>query len=668
MRFQKQFMILLFALMVCAFAFAGCGDDDDDDNDSGDSDDDANDDVNDDADDDDADDDTAPVDSCPDGPDFDFNVESTPMVVPYPNNAYTVEDETTLTGMRVQIGGNVAEPFGQLARIGLAAFLVDAMNTMNGFSTAADLYIPLSVEPDAETIPDEIDPAATDGVVLMVADENSTHNGEFAPFTLEWKNNAFFIRPYLPLRENTRYVLAATTALRPADEACYRPSVSMLRVISDYREQKASSDSDIYFAGFEALEAAGIALEEILSISVFNTLWATKDLDDVRKELDRLAEENDPEIIGWEFEADSNDDLEGYMTARLVTPVFKGDNGTWDRDGEGNLEVQAWHNIEFLLSLPAADASGDGQPFPIILYGHGVGDSKESLKTLASRFAQDGYAFLGIDFPCHGPRAPIPYDPTTSVLCYFDFFNPLTFRDNLRETISNLMWLARAAKKMDGLDLIPDGGDETPDFDTDHLNFLGISVGAINGGTLTALEENVEAYILSSAGAKLSGIAIEGNYLSELVTIAELIDPLIPGLNVEDLVWMIGGMYQHVLDAGDPFNYLPHTIQDPLVDGYIPDVLQQCPAEDFMLGGIAGDYAARAAGWPQLEPYVRDVGWVRHETCPYEGSGLFQFDTDDHFAIWRSSVMGSAFRAQAINFLQTKKENGVGQIINPLED
>ncbi len=518
-----------------------------------------------------------------------------------------------------------------------------------------------------KTIPDEIDPGATDGIVLMVADENSPHDGEFTPFTVEWKNNAFFIRPFVPLRENTKYVLAATTALKPADGQCYRPSVGLLGILSAYRQQAKSTDSK-FFSAIDGLGRVGIGVDEILSISEFNTLWATKDLDDVRKELDRLADESEPELFGWEFEPSADPDLEGYLTGRLVTPVFKGESGYWERNEEGNIEAYAWHNVEFLLSMPAADASPDGQPFPIILYGHGVGDSKESLRSLASLFAENGFAFMGIDFPCHGPRAPVPYDPTTSVLCYFDFLDPLNFRDNLRETISNLMWLARAAKTLGDHDMIPEGGDDSPDYDMDNLNFLAISVGAINGGTLTALEENIDAYVLSSAGAKLSGIAIEGNYLSELVTIAELIDPLIPSLNAADLVWMIGGMFQHVLDAGDPFNYLPHTIQEPLVDGYLPDVLQQCPAEDFMLGGIAGDYANRAAGWPQLEPFVRDVGWVEHQPCPHEGSGFFQFDTDDHFAIWNNTVMGAAFRAQAINFLQTKKETGVGVIINPFED
>ncbi len=668
MRLPNKYMALLFASLLMALFSTACGNDDDDD-DADAPDDDVSDDDNDDvAEDDDADDDTTPVDPCPDGPEFDFNTESFPMVVPYPNNLYSVEDPTTITGRRVQIDGSIAEPFGQLTRIGLAGFLVNAINTMNGFSPAADLYLPLSVEPDPETIPDEMDPGAADGLVLMAADESSPHDGEFAPFTVEWKNNAFFIRPYLPLHENTRYVLAATTALSPVEGQCYRSSIDMMRLIADYNAQAKNDANEPIYSAIDALGQAGISADEILSISEFNTLWATKDLDDVRKKLDQLAQESDPEIFGWAFEPSADPNLEGYLTGRLVTPVFKSDGEYWQRNEAGEFEPQAWHNIEFLLSMPAADASADGQPFPIILYGHGVGDSKESLRSLAPLFAENGFAFMGIDFPCHGSRAPIPYDPTTSVLCYFDFLDPLNFRDNLRETISNLMWLARAAKTLGDHDMIPEGGDGSPDYDMDSLNFLAISVGAINGGTLTALEENIDAFVLSSAGAKLSGIAIEGNYLSELVTIAELIDPLIPSLNAADLVWMIGGMFQHVLDAGDPFNYLPHTIKDPLVAGHIPDVLQQCPAEDYMLGGIAGAYANRAAGWPQLEPYVWDVGWVEHMPCPHEGSGFYQFDTIEHLSLWDNTLMGDAFRAQAIHFLKTHKETGVGVIINPFED
>ena len=545
--------------------------------------------------------------SCSDGALLTFDLGSVPMVVPYPNDLYRVPDPSSTTGFRVQIDGDTALPMGRLSGMGLFGFVTNDVNALNGFSTAADLYLPMGTEPNPNSLPDADDPGIDDSIFVM------SH--------------------------------AKPAADTKSIAARYAPIL-------------------------QQLQGMGVAPDQVLSISDFSTLWITKDLDDVRATLDTMAAESPPQLTDWDFQTHAWPELEGFAYATLRTPIFKNAKGYWIRDAAGNYQVQSWEDVQVLFSLPSAQAHPDGQPYPLVLYGHGVGDRKESLSVapLVQKFSEAGLAFAGIDAVCHGKRAPIPDDPVTTMLCYFNFFDPLDFRDNLRETIANKMWFVRALKQLGDVDMIPEGGDGIADFDVNHIYYMSISMGSIHGGVLSAMEANIDAYAMSSAGAKYTGIALEGPYMGQFVDIAQLIDQFMPDLHAEELLWLVGGMAQHILDASDPINFLPHTNMDPLpsLNGHKPAILQQGAAEDYMLGGISGAYFCRAGGWPQLEPYVWDVQFVDHKPCPHEGSAFFQYNTDEHFWLWNYGEMGDAYRAQAAHFLRSHYDSGQAEIINAM--
>jgi len=68
--------------------------------------------------------------SCPDGPEFSFDLSTTPMVVPFPNDLYSVEDPGSPTGRRVRIDGETARPLGDLAAIPAIGFITDAYDLL----------------------------------------------------------------------------------------------------------------------------------------------------------------------------------------------------------------------------------------------------------------------------------------------------------------------------------------------------------------------------------------------------------------------------------------------------------------------------------------------------------------------------------------------------------
>lgn len=677
---NKRFFLFLLALILVALTagnFACDSDEDDqedkDDSENEESDDDSDDDISD----DDDDDDVTPAtytESCPDGPVFSFDLESTPKVIPYPSNLYLIEDAFTKSGYRVQLDGNTALPMGRLAGMALFNFITKDLNTLDGFSTQADLYMPVGkTEPNVQKFPPEFDPSVSDSLFVMVDDENSEFNGELAPIGARLLNGIVHLRPAYALRRATHYIVVATRALTPKYETCYSASDSMRNVWEAWaNEQKDDALYGKYSDSLTHLKDKGLDPSEILSISEFTTLDTVCDLNDARMVLNQRAIDMPPSFKSWNPDATTHPYVQSYSTATLPTPIFQNGNGIWERNGQGELVVQSTEDVEILMSFPKDNATVEGQPYPVILYGHGLGDHKESFMEsgLGNYMAGNGFAMIGMDNMCHGDRAPIPHDPVTSLLCYFNFLDPLNFRDNIRESLANQMWLARAVKEALGsVDMIPDGGDGIMDFDVDHIYYMAISLGSIQGGTFAALEENLDAAVMASAGGKWTGIALEGPYMGGFVDIAELIDRIVPDLNAEELLWTVGNMAQHILDSSDPANFLTHMRDEPIpgLESHDPDIFQQGASEDYMIGGVSGAYYCRAAGWPQMNPYAWDVGYVEHEDCPYSGSGFYQYDTDEHFLLWMSGTMGDAVREQAVHFLKTNMETGIGEIIDPMK-
>ncbi|MDP8223152.1 MAG: hypothetical protein P9L99_07325 [Candidatus Lernaella stagnicola] len=677
MKSSFYWMIALFvSLLLVMPLLTACDDDDDDDDDA--ADDDATDDdmadddtaADDDDDDNDDDDDTPPPiynEDCAEGPVLAFNFSTSPMIVPYPNDLYTVPDASTLSGHRVKVDGNLPAPFGAMAGLGVLKFVTDPMNTLDGFSTLADLYVPTGTESRPASWPDEFDPAVADSIFLMVDDPESEFDGEMAPVTAELRAGAVQLRPFKPLREHTHYVLVVTRALKPKGDECYQAGPTMRRIWDEFYGYESPEIGDRYGNALATLEELGLALDRILAIADFTTLYATKDLAGIREQMDDLLSSHPPTVDNWQYVNNSQPGLEGYLFADMDTPKFQNQFGEWERDGKGGIVLQGWEDVELLISLPDPSTSDFQQPYPLVIHGHGVGGFKDQITSISSEFADAGFAMIAIDAVCHGPRAPIPYNPTASLMCYFDFLHPLTFRDNFRETMANHLWLSRAIKEALGnVDKIPyPNGDGVPDFDLENIYYASVSLGSIHGGIYAAIEDQVDAYVLSSAGAKFIGIALEGPYMGSFVDIAELLDQMLPDLHATDAVWMLGHMAQHILDAADPANYLMHVMEDPLLEDHTPWILQQSSSDDFMLGGLSGAYFARAAGYPQFNPYVWDAG-VPHADLPYTGSGFYQYDTDEHFFFWMDTGLGPAYREQGLHYLRTHKESGEAEVIDPL--
>ena len=93
-------------------------------------------------------------------------------------------------------------------------------------------------------------------------------------------------------------------------------------------------------------------------------------------------------------------------------------------------------------------------------------------------------------------------------------------------------------------------------------------------------------------------------------------------------------------------------------------------AFDNTLGTDACLEFATQFGFPQLQPVIVPIPGATVVTAPQEGSGVYQFDTDDHNLIFddESNPLVAAHHKQMGTFLRSRYDQGTPEIIDPLAD
>ncbi len=166
--------------------------------------------------------------------------------------------------------------------------------------------------------------------------------------------------------------------------------------------------------------------------------------------------------------------------------------------------------------LPTTPAPPNG--YPVLLTGHGLGDSRIGMPTVIAAAGSLGYAVVAISAVGHGFGPDSSYrftlnDGTVTEVPApgrsvdadgggaIDAFEgcvviapgaPLLIRDCLRQTTVDYMQLVHAIRE--GLDLDNDG---RRDLDPATIHYLGQSLGAMYGTLLTAAEPEVSAAVLN---------------------------------------------------------------------------------------------------------------------------------------------------------------------------
>ncbi len=224
--------------------------------------------------------------------------------------------------------------------------------------------------------------------------------------------------------------------------------------------------------------------------------------------------------------------------------------------------------IPVLMTMPV-QRSGK---LPVIIFLHGIGQSKSFLERICTPFNQAGFAMVCFDQHMQGERR-IRGNPLKTIKA---------FRQRPWKTIN------------DGRRLI-DYLETHPEIDAERVYLIGASYGAITGTTLTAREERIGASVL----------VVGGGHLKTMLNAPMIRD----GIGIAPLHWLASTFVTWLMRPADPVHYAHLTAGTP--------VLMQSGSEDILVTPEAGEALYQALGEPkEIRWYPCDHPGLRDEDAP----------------------------------------------------
>src|SRR3989454_598777 len=463
---------------------------------------------------------------------------------PFPSDRFAVEDDSHLTGVRVNL------PKPDCATRPSDCADVDVINTLDGFNVQPRLAIPFTGPIDVSTV--------SSHTVLLVSlgDAEGGHGRKVVGINqVVWDptTNTLYAESDELLDQHPRYALIVTNGVRDAAGDRVEASASFRHFRHGLDHTKDRTLKRYRKELLEALEEVELQRHRVVAASVFTTQSVTAVLEKIRHQI----KERKPapatmlgtfplsDVAGIEFRRQIGQigTVPTFSTSSVPTSalsIFPGAVGAiafgkyvspdYETAGKfippvgtrsGRPDVQGTNDIYFNLILPAG-APPDGG-WPVDIFGHGFTDSKQGAPiAVAASMASQGLATIAINVVGHGgglhgtltvflpagSSATIPAggrgidqngDGTIDSTEGVNAAPPRTIissRDGLRQTVVDIMQLVRVIKT---------GG--IPGLSRSRIYYAGQSFGGIYGTILLAVEPRLRAGVPNVAGGPIIEIA-----------------------------------------------------------------------------------------------------------------------------------------------------------------
>lgn len=563
---------------------------------------------------------------------------------------------------------------------------------IRGFGTNGAIYFRMSHTVDESTLPStpEETMSATSSVMLVDVDPESPDVGSLHPVVVHyqegatryWSPHTIALRPVygIPLASSRRYAAVVTSRVKMAGGGDFARDADFEALIDGGGDAAIESARAVYGDVFTTLETAGIARDDILSVTVFTTQDAIGELLAIRDWM--VANYPPPQVVGTlalRFDQPSRQVVAGRYGP---SPIFQEgevpyatEGGAITLDASGNPTVHGEFDARFALAIPKTPMPPNG--YPIVLYAHGTGGDYESFIGEEGAWMPPlGFAVMGVDQIHHGERNPTMSEP--SVL-FFNFTNPDAGRDNNRQSALDIVQQARFVGELEiaDLPLRP----EPVRFDTSRIYFMGHSQGGLNGPIYMAIDDSSRGGVLSAASGIITHALIEKT--EPLPGIPALIATILalPGDGYMEAFATEGFTVEHPIatlvqtwvEVSDGTNYV-HMIFDQPRAGFMPkSVLMTEGLRDTFSPPRSIEALAGAMRVPQIAPVHFEIEALRVLGIDSTSSamnnvagglataGIVQYPTDGHFAIYRNDTA----RQQVLSFFESLTDGSNGTITPP---
>lgn len=426
-------------------------------------------------------------------------------LAPFPSNFWTKADASSPTGLRADVTDDLLRP--QLLAALPAADGISPTGVFggaSGFSAGSGAVFEFSKAPLASSLPAD----GGDAVVAYDLDAGrrvAVHafisTSATNPLLVSKQTNVVQVFPRDRWPFGHRVLVAVTKQLSVPGST--DPDFSALAAGQNTaRGQQYASDVAA------AIGQAGLTSANIRSATVFTVRTRADVVDPTQNLLDQtLARAHPVRGVSMSYDLLSAS-VGGVASGEVRVDNYRKKNGAGDVDFSGATHKDQW--IPFRLTIPRSSSS---KAAPIVIYGHGLGGSKETDLLVAGSNAARGWATLSIDWPNHGLRSfadggNILLSLSPSKLPqHAGMLNQATF--DMAGAYKALATSLARTDYMRGrwlLNPLGIGADGRPDLDPTRIAVEGTSLGGVLGANFGALAPKLAGIAYSVSGVNISHI------------------------------------------------------------------------------------------------------------------------------------------------------------------
>jgi hypothetical protein len=559
-------------------------------------------------------------------------------LLPFPSDAYTVEDLTTGTGRRVDL------PQGLLANVDGAPLDPAAWNQNDGFSPSTPILVHVpGIDPNLTKLPSEGD------IGFSVTAESATvivdlDSGQLVPHWAEMDqraetdaDRALILRPATSLIETHRFAVV----LRDIKDAngLEIPSPVAFKALRDNNPttspviEERREDFDTVFT---ELAAAGVNRADLYLSWWFTVASADSLAGNVLAMRDDAFGRLNGGAPKFEVTGTRTDDLEPGI-AKIVEGTFEVPLYLTERGRPGgvlNIDpasgqpvASGTYTAQFVCSVPEAAVS-NGEATPVV-YGHGLlGSAGEADSSQVQHTAAELNALYCATNWIGLAEEDVAY--AIEALSNISKFPAVP--DRLQQSMINTLYLGRLMIHLDGLGNAPEFQTTSGAnmINTESAYYDGNSQGAIMGGAVTAIAQDWTRASLGVGGMNYSTLL---NRSVDFDQYALVLRNAYPNALDQQLVF---GIIQMLWDSGETSGYVQH-LTDRVYDlTPAKEVLMTVAFGDHQVANITTQNIARTLGIKMYQPALPIGATIVPQpfygidpiaSFPYTGSALFFWDS-----------------------------------------
>jgi hypothetical protein len=550
---------------------------------------------------------------------------STPCLLPFPNNLYTVKTKSTPTGVRVHLPAAAMPANGSNTKIDPAEW-----NRNDGFSPGSAIVVRVPGL-DNPTALNKTNPARltdmsrsfkpTAPIVVIDAANNKRRMiwVELDSNASDAAHTTLLIHPGKNFTEGHRYIVAMRNLKNENGAKLKAPS--WFAKLRDNKSLPAAekSQKSRYRSIFKSLQKARIArksLYEAWDFTVMSRQSLSSRMLQIRNNAfsqlgdtnlaDRQVQGNAPAFTVDTVTPDPFAGIAREVTGTFTVPCYLNDIGCastptptngggfhYSSTGANALPTQIPGNTataQYDCIIPTS--AGGASPARPSLYGHGLLGSPDEIHASNVRaMASEHNMMFCATYWWGMSEGDVPY--AIAALQDLNKFPPLV--DRLQQGVLNTLYLGRLMRTADGFASDPNfqNGSSQPLFSTAHLYYDGNSQGGIMGGITTAVAPDYTRAVLGVPGMNYGGMLLQRS--SDFPTYATfLFGPA--GYTDDSLNPLLIDLMQQLWDRGEADGYAQHMTARPLPSTPRHKVLMHVAYGDHQVSQYAAAVEARTIG------------------------------------------------------------------------